>query len=65
MSLMGLIHLSHAHQLPSKRTSLPMTTREELILELYKQIETVETRKEVKLILRQVEHLKQLQNDHE
>ena len=36
-----------------------MTTNEETILKLYKQIEEAETREEVKLILKQIQELKQ------
>ncbi len=36
-----------------------MTKKEETILKLYKQIEEAETREEVKLILRQIQELKQ------
>ena len=36
-----------------------MTKKEETILNLYKQIEVAETREEVKLILRQIQELKQ------
>ena len=36
-----------------------MTTNEQTILKLYKQIEEAETREEVKLILRQIQQLKQ------
>ena len=36
-----------------------MTTNEQTILKLYKQIEEAETREEVKLILRQIQQLNQ------
>ena len=36
-----------------------MTTNEQTILKLYKQIEEAETREEVKLLLRQIQQLKQ------
>jgi hypothetical protein len=36
-----------------------MTKKEATILKLYKQIEEAETREEVKLILRQIQELKQ------